>query len=600
MKFKQVKVVGLNSDQEAAVVASFGEDEQILVIVLSLVCDDAFGRGRQLMSDLADSFFSGEESASTKLSASLVEAKEKLADVESFSILLASIFGKVLYLVGQGSVRVILKRLENASTILEQGNGQLVSGYLQEGDRIFLATTNLVELLSKNITNHLELSLTEWEEAVRAKISGEDIEPEIDIPLATAGALIDILPDEEVAIPKTETIPPYQSTGFTSDKNAVFKSLADRLPTVRLAFPIGSRLKLSLAAIIILVVLVGGGLKFKASKDAQNSADFNHFFQVANDSYNEAQNLKTLNPAEAANKLSMAQDNIQKALKIDSKNQSAQDLSKNINSSSDEITQGAKANFNEYLALDLIKKGFSSQKMSLSAGQLLLLGFDDTLVTVNLDKKSHQIVAEKDKIGQARFSSINNNLAAVFSQDSALKLDLGNKSVAVVAKSDAKWQDIIDISIFGGNEYLLDNKANQIWKYLPTSTGFSDARSYLADGVKVDLSNSLRMRIDGSLYVLKSSGELLKFTKGSPDNFAYSGLSKNVKNPKSFFVSEDTNNLYLLDSGNSRLLVLAKNGQIVKEYQGDHFVSASDLVADEQAKKVYLLDNNKIYTMDLK
>ncbi|MDP3733226.1 MAG: hypothetical protein Q8Q91_01675, partial [Candidatus Daviesbacteria bacterium] len=70
--------------------------------------------------------------------------------------------------------------------------------------------------------------------------------------------------------------------------------------------------------------------------------------------------------------------------------------------------------------------------------------------------------------------------------------------------------------------------------------------------------------------------------------------------PKSFFVSSDTDNLYLLDSGNSRLLVLTKLGAYKVQYQSERLGGFSDLVVDEKGKKVYLLDGSKIYTMDLK
>lgn len=93
---------------------------------------------------------------------------------------------------------------------------------------------------------------------------------------------------------------------------------------------------------------------------------------------------------------------------------------------------------------------------------------------------------------------------------------------------------------------------------------------------------------------------MIRLTKGAPDNFAYGGLDTNIKTPKSFFVSSDTDNLYLLDSGNSRLVVLSKTGQYKSQYKGDRFGSATDLAVDEAGKKVYLLDSGKIYSTDLK
>ena len=56
----------------------------------------------------------------------------------------------------------------------------------------------------------------------------------------------------------------------------------------------------------------------------------------------------------------------------------------------------------------------------------------------------------------------------------------------------------------------------------------------------------------------------------------------------------------MLDSGNSRLLVLTKTGTYKGQITGDKFGQASDLVVDEKGKKVYLLDGSKIYQVELK
>jgi len=46
--------------------------------------------------------------------------------------------------------------------------------------------------------------------------------------------------------------------------------------------------------------------------------------------------------------------------------------------------------------------------------------------------------------------------------------------------------------------------------------------------------------------------------------------------------------------------VVDKIGVYKAQYQGDKFGASSDLVVDEKGKKVYLLESNKIYTMDLR
>ncbi|MFI5205370.1 MAG: hypothetical protein ACHQVK_00350, partial [Candidatus Paceibacterales bacterium] len=161
------------------------------------------------------------------------------------------------------------------------------------------------------------------------------------------------------------------------------------------------------------------------------------------------------------------------------------------------------------------------------------------------------------------------------------------------------WGNIIDIQGFAGNFYLLDNLKNQIWKYVPVGSGFSDKSTYLNSGVVADFSGVQRFLIDSSIWILKSGSEIDRFTAGSPDSFDVGGLDKNIQNITSFFVSSRTDNIYLLDAPNSRIVVLKKNGQYVSQLQGEKFKDAADFIVDEPSKKLYLLENNKIYIIDL-
>ena len=118
MKYKTAQAIGLNTDQEAALaLSSVKEEENIFLGVLQLVCDDAFTKGRQVLTELADFYL--EESLTSevldntpakRLIATFKLAKEKLQDTENPHIILAAVSGKALYLIHQGEVEAFLKR----------------------------------------------------------------------------------------------------------------------------------------------------------------------------------------------------------------------------------------------------------------------------------------------------------------------------------------------------------------------------------------------------------------------------------------------------------------------------------------------------------
>lgn len=591
MNLKIAQVIGLNTDQKAALVASeFQEGENGFFALTQLTCDDAFTKGRQILSELADFYFDFESaSGGQKLTATFAKGLESLPEGDR-DLALAATSGKIFYLLGEGRVEVYLKREGKLASLLTAGpQGQLVSGFLQEGDKILLSTRGLADFLGEDLTKSLDLSWDLWEEEISSKAALAQSEEQGGL----TGLFIQVDGESE-----EEIIPTFSEEQVGKQAKLRFKAL---LGLVRF-FPKSGRGKLVLALILFLIIGLGVGFKYKTSQDQQKKLIFTQTLQSARDDFNAAKSLSSLNPAEAKNKLEVAREKVDKALVLKKDDQEAQNLKKQIEEESSSILQQQNVtDFPLFLDLDLIKKDFKANSLSLSAGKILVLDPDlGSLAQIDTVKKSNQILAGKNQLGEANLASLNGNMAFTFSKDKGLiRTDAVDQKQTQVAKVDEDWGRIIDLFGFAGNVYLLDDKG-QIWKYLPTSGGYSDKREYLTSNTKADFSSALRMQIESSVYVLKSGGEMLRFTKGEKDNFGYSGLPSSVKDPKSFFVSSDTDNLYLLDSGNSRLLVLTKVGAYKGQYQSERFARFSDLVVDEKAKKVYLLEGQKIYTMDLK
>src|SRR3989344_1442751 len=607
MKLKIAQVIGLNTDQKAAQAISSARDgDNTFLAVLELTSDDAFTKGRQALSELEDFYFEFEGSPAEKLTASFKEAKEKFSGEGDFYLCLAAVSGKALYLMGKGAVEVYLKRANKLSPLLSPDkSAQLISGFLQESDRVLFSTKSLVTFLADELEKSLNLPIEIFEEEVGGKIGSSNMEDQ-----GLAGLIIEAQGEDPEIPPLSDS----EENGVNESadqlvdkKRIVFPKIFAKVPNMlkKLAsyFPKSGRGRVIIAIILLLIIAGGSGYKYKLSRDQEKKAQFTKALQEAQDDFNGAKGLAMLNPLEAKNKLESAKNKINQALKLRPNNSDAINFQKQLEEQSQAILQESSvSDFPVFMDLDLIKKNFRATGMSLSDSKLLLLDPGvKNLVVVDLGKKSKQILAGSEQLGDAAAASLNGGLAFIYSKDKGvLKIDVTNSKLSIVAKTDKEWGGVADIYGFAGNIYLLDQTSNQIWKYLPTSGGYSDKREYLSKGTKVDFSSALRMQIESSVYVLKAGGEILRFTKGDKDNFSLGGLDKGVKDPKSFFVSSDTDNLYLLDSGNSRLLILTKTGSYKGQISGEKFAQAADLVVDEQGKKVYLLDGSKIYSVDLK
>jgi hypothetical protein len=609
MNYKIAKTLGLNTDQKASqVIYSVCDEENVFLAVLTIESDDAFVFGRQLLSDLVDSYCEKDQVVGEKLTATFEEAKKTL-EGKQFNLLLAAVSGKVLYLIGKGSVLVTLKRAETISPLLSEGSEQLISGFLQGRDKVFLSTQALSQFLGSNLQNSLKLPLEEWEDEMSVRLNEEGVESgsfaglllEIEDPVVEAAEIVASSP-----MPEEEQITSLNSEEASNAKSSPIPIVLGHLKALTAKaidnLPKSGRIRLIAALAIILVILIGVGINFFGARGEQKEKEITSLLEQAKSAKSEAEGLKTLNASEADRKLQEAFVLVDQALKIDSNSTAAKQLKSELEAIKESVSQKYSESTSEVTDLKETKDGFRGSRLSLLANSLAILDSNgQSLINLNLATKKAEVLAEKADLGKAADLVLDEDLIFVYSTDKGIvKIDLGNNKTTSAVEVDDDWGLIRGISVFGGNIYLLDSEKDQIWKYLPTTSGFSNKREYLTSGTKVDLGDAISIQIDSSIYVLKQNGDIFKFTKGTQDDFSISGLDKPLKEPKALFTSPQADNLYILDSGNNRVVVLGKSGEYKAQYQADKLGVASGLVVNEKDKKIYLIDGSKVYTMDLK
>jgi len=172
----------------------------------------------------------------------------------------------------------------------------------------------------------------------------------------------------------------------------------------------------------------------------------------------------------------------------------------------------------------------------------------------------------------------------------------GDKLPEIKIKKDEAWGEIVDVKGFTNNLYLLDSQG-EIWRYLAIEGAFGEKQKWLQQ--KADFSSAISLAIDGSLWVLTQDGQILKFLQGQKDSFILSGLNKPFFEPTAIFTDFDSQNLYVLDNGNARIVVLSKNGEYQAEYRWPQLNQAQDLAVIETEKKIFCLLGSKIYSMEM-
>ena len=166
-----------------------------------------------------------------------------------------------------------------------------------------------------------------------------------------------------------------------------------------------------------------------------------------------------------------------------------------------------------------------------------------------------------------------------------------------------RWALPVAVMGYGGNFYILDPQAGQIFRYRPGEQGYPDPPElYLAESPQGFLAGAVDMAIDGYIYVLYAAGDLRKFEGGVPAPFEMAGLDRPFNNPTAIFAARDqqVGYLYVADAGNRRIVQLEKGGRFVRQLKLSdegtlNLQDARSIFVDEQSGRLYLVDKRSLY-----
>lgn len=365
---------------------------------------------------------------------------------------------------------------------------------------------------------------------------------------------------------------------------------------------------LTVAILLLALLLTSVVLGIRKKQSEKEHQIFSKTYEESKAKTEEGKAIIDLNPTLARNLLFNSKQEVE-ATKKELKNKNSSDyktllaLDKQIDELLSSISRVYKISQPDlFYDLTLVKDKAVGSRFSLYKTNLAILdSTNNSVYSLQTDNKSIDVVGGGQGLGQPLFVGTQTDKIHIFSSTvGVVEINVKSKVTKTVVKSDKDWGEIISLVDFAGNIYLLDAKKGQVIKYMVTEEGFSSAKNYLRPDVAPDFSQAMAMTIDGSVWVLNKNGSITKFTQGRPDNFNISGLDINFSSPKTIFTYDQAKNIYVLDSGNNRVVVLAKTGDYVAQYQWSGMGQVTDLVVNEDLGKILLLAGNKIYSINLK
>ena len=158
--------------------------------------------------------------------------------------------------------------------------------------------------------------------------------------------------------------------------------------------------------------------------------------------------------------------------------------------------------------------------------------------------------------------------------------------------------DVTDITSYLGRLYILDKKNSKIYRYSPVTNGYGNATDWINEA-GLNLSNAAAFTIDGSIYILLSTGQIIKMQNGLTVDFQAGSIDPPLQNPTKIKTPENSNFLYILDQPSKRIIVIDKDGNLVNQYTSEKFIELKDFVINEATKELYVLSGTTVYGVPL-
>ncbi len=494
--------------------------------------------GKETIEILEQEFFSLETKDLSSIKRAFEEALKKIPEDVECSFVTACISKNIIYILYFGDTRVSIKRGEEFGVLIDSKEDKetgAISGILSDNDVVILQTKQFKNLVPTNIliSSIDNQSPEDIAETIAPIIHKEEKG-------GAASVILKYKSVEELKEPiKTPEVGEFEKE--KSDLLSKFNISFARLAIVNfLKFPkigeVNHRRKLILTVVLIIAALLITTVVLSIRKQNQErvNALLKNVYTPASEKYKEGESLISLNK-------NLANDSFEEAYKI-------------LNDNKSKFPKGGKE---EKQVLDLLDK--TQKALSETSGITKVSAKEE-------DEKESPLLALSKGLNYV--TQDKNNL--YFIKNGVVQRDKGNEKEQTIIESPDLPKGIGGLSVYNSNIYVLSRGDNQIFRF--SGKDFDKGNYFQKEAPS--LSNAKAIAIDGAIWILFSDGNVAKYTRGVSDNLNITRLDKALLSPTRIFTDVDTKNVYILDNGNSRIVVLGKNGEYQAQYQAAQLKNA--------------------------
>lgn len=536
----------------------------------------------------------------------------------SFAVL--AIKNQKIHFTKTGDIRIFLLR-QGGVIDLEEGIkfpdiepyplrvfGNLASGGLEENDAILASTKEVNDFITKEGLD-AQIAAIVSSEGGGKKIDDGEIEvlfnsQKEQLDKISGTCLIIALRDdaEESAIRDFSPIPYLKKLSLReafSHKNTAISKF--KFPKFMLpALPNFPFLKSGVFVLLLISVLAVGFLFSNNEKRKQTQALRENYQAIAQE-YSSIEGTQGKNIGEVNNALVKCLANVTSLTRSaemapDDFRKQVENLKSNILASLDKVNK-VEAISNPIVIFEFKNSEFVPQRILGLGGDRYFYNPDQNGLYL-LDKSNEgKMIASEKKFAQAAASE--NMLLFFIPPNKFVYYTNGNFSQPLTLRQPYAGYNFDHFYSYKQNLYFVDKGAGKITKY-PHFGGISwdEPQMWLPPESKKP-SDEVSMAFDKNAWLLNSDGTIDKYYLGKVEKTYEASYYPPPKDAQKIWTSADLPYLYILDSAEKRIIILDKNGELVKQIKSDNFSQLLDFEVSPDGKTLWLLDGLKLYQLIL-
>lgn len=557
--------------------------------------------GREILTRLHEEYFGNKDlSAYTALKKALEKILNEFGKEKRIEIAALAFLEDVAYIASAGGAKVKIFRDKVIATLLESEAESVIaaSGYPQEGDIIFLGTSAFFEKVKEDTLQSLLETANELQEVVEriaSYLHKKDKSGNVGLVVLSFGSA-EFLKPIKVEKPSEYPFPSFIRGDFA--KGSIFSVFFNIGRFFKKGRPLklksepnfrelsdGKKTATSVAIILLVLLFVSVFFGIKQSQIKEKREKIRLQKEVVVSKLQEAETLFNTSPTRSLQVFEEGEAALNALEKIAAKDPEVLELKKNLEDKRRSIFGNYSVDLSSFFEFFLIGDFEASEAFSFQDRILLLDKERKKVLEIKVDEKKTRIVAGPNLIADPVDISAYGD--RVFILEKTGIYELKNETKELIDSQEGDF-----LYAYAGNLYLLSKKEGSIKRYSGLGTGsFGPGLEWLADK-KADFDDVISWAIDGNVWVLKASGEILKFSLGVKKD-----LNSNTNLTKGavfIFSREDTNFIYLLKPSLGQIVVLDKNGNYKARYLNQDLKDAVSIVVYEKDRKLFVVKKNKV------